>query len=222
MDYVAATQHLQKADPVLRALIVRLGPCRMDEECDRHQFGVLVTAILHQQLAYAAARTITRNFKKVFATRKRPQGRLPKPQELLAAPRAKLRAAGVSKQKLGYLWDLAQKASDGTIRLGRFSRMSDEQVIENLILVKGIGRWTAEMFLMFCLERPDVLPVDDLGLQYGVKSAYSLRTLPAAGKMLTLAEPWRPFRSVGTWYMWKLRRVSLEEKSRSKKRSATN
>jgi DNA-3-methyladenine glycosylase II len=183
----------------------------MAEECDRHQFGVLVTAILHQQLAYAAARTITQRFKEIYARPDRPSGRLPRPEELLETPRRRLRAAGVSRQKLGYLFDLARNASNGKLRLGRFARMDDEAVIDNLTQVKGIGRWTAEMFLMFCLERPDVLPVDDLGLQFGVKQAYGLRELPSTSRMRAIAEPWRPYRSVGTWYMWKLRRVTLEQ-----------
>jgi DNA-3-methyladenine glycosylase II len=212
MNYAAAVRHLKRSDPVMRQLIARLGPCRMADECHRHQFGVLVTAILHQQLAYAAARTITRQFKQIYATDARPGGRLPRPAELLRTPRSRLRAAGVSRQKQTYLFDLARKAADGTLRLGKFARLSDQQVIENLTLVKGIGRWTAEMFLMFCLERPDVLPLDDLGLQYGMKQAYGFRSLPSAGKMQALAEAWRPYRSVGTWYMWKLRRVTREHK----------
>jgi DNA-3-methyladenine glycosylase II len=104
--------------------------------------------------------------------------------------------------------DLARKAAKGSLKLGRFGRLTDDDVIENLVQVKGIGRWTAEMFLIFSLGRPDVLPVDDLGVQYGFKDAYGLRALPSEKWMRRTAEPWRPYRTVATWYLWKLRRVN--------------
>lgn len=105
--------------------------------------------------------------------------------------------------------DLAAKAASGTLRLSELHRMTDEEVVENVTQVKGIGRWTAEMFMMFCLGRMDVLPVGDLGVQYGFKMAYKMRKMPAAEKMEKLAEPWRPYRSVGTWYLWQIRREEL-------------
>jgi len=110
---------------------------------------------------------------------------------------------------MSYMRDLAHKACDGTLQLGRFGSMTDEQVIENLTQVKGIGRWTSEMFLIFSLGRLDVLPVDDLGLRYGFRKAYAMRTLPSPERMQKIAEPWRPYRSVGTWYMWQVRRMQL-------------
>jgi 3-methyladenine DNA glycosylase/8-oxoguanine DNA glycosylase len=209
-DYAVAVRHLRRADPVLRRVIQRLGPCALDEERERNQFGALVDSILYQQLAYAAAKTIAGRFRKLFGDGR---GRLPRPEELLCVPRHKLRAAGVSRQKIGYLRDLARKSSDGALRVGRYARIADEEVIENLTQVKGIGRWTAEMFLIFSLGRLDVLPVDDLGLQYGFKEAYGMRALPAAPTMQQLAEPWRPYRTVGTWYLWKLRRMGKQGKS---------
>jgi DNA-3-methyladenine glycosylase II len=197
----AALRHLKRADPVLRRIIERVGPYRLERE--PNQFGALVESILYQQLALAAAATIARRFRRLYGKR----GRLPRPEELRRAPARRLRAAGLSRQKIGYLRDLAGKASNGTLRLGRFGRMRDDEVIAQLIQVKGIGRRTAEMFLLFSLGRRDVLPVDDLGLRYAMKQAHRLRTLPSLARMQELAEPWRPYRSVATWYLWRFRRL---------------
>jgi DNA-3-methyladenine glycosylase II len=206
MRYVAAAvRHLKHADPVLARVIARVGPCRLAAERERDEFGALADAILYQQLALKAAQTIAARFRQIYATDGR--GRLPRPEELLRTPRRKLRAAGLSRQKIGYLRDLAEKTAAGKLLLGRFARMSDEEVIANVTQVKGIGRWTAEMFLIFCLGRRDVLPVDDLGLQYGFQLAYGLRRLPSADWMTRTAEPWCPYRTIGTWYLWALRRT---------------
>lgn len=204
----AAVRHLKHTDPVLRRLIGRLGPCELAQECERNQFGALVDAILYQQLAYRAAQTIARRFRLLYALDGATRGRLPRADELLLTPKRKLRAAGVSRQKIGYLRDLARKAAGGKLKPGRFGRLSDDEVIENLTQVKGIGRWTVEMFLIFSLGRLDVLPVGDLGLQYGFKDAYRLRALPSERWMHRTAEPWRPYRTVATWYLWKLRRAN--------------
>ncbi|MBI4467501.1 MAG: DNA-3-methyladenine glycosylase 2 family protein [Acidobacteria bacterium] len=201
-----AVRYLKEADPILGRAIESVGPYRLKRQ--PNQFGALVEAILYQQLALNAAATIARRFRRLYAN----PGRLPRPEELRRTPARKLRAAGISRQKIGYLRDLARKAASGRLRLGRFRGMSDEEVIANLIQVKGIGRWTAEMFLLFSLGRPDVLPLDDLGLRYAVKQAYRLRTLPSATKMERIAAPWRPYRSAATWYLWKFRR--LPERSR--------
>ena len=203
-NYLKSLNHLKKCDPVLRAVIERVGACEMHLECEPHQFGALVDSIIYQQLAYAAAKTISMRFRQIYSAA---PGRLPEPDELRRTPIRKLRAAGLSRQKIGYLRDLSRKASDGTLALGKFGRMPDEAVIENLTQVKGIGRWTAEMFLMFSLRRPDVLPVGDLGLQYGFKEAFGLRKLPTAERMQKFGEAWRPYRSIATWYLWKVRRL---------------
>ncbi|MFB3127031.1 MAG: DNA-3-methyladenine glycosylase [Candidatus Acidiferrales bacterium] len=197
-----AVRHLKRADPVLARIIERVGSCRLER--DRNQFGALVEAILYQQLALKAAQTIFRRFRQIYGN---PRGRLPRPEELRRTPVRKLRAAGLSRQKIGYLRDLARQVSDGALKLGRFGRMSDEAVIENVTQVKGIGRWTGEMFLMFSLGRPDVLPVGDLGLQIAIKNAYKLCARPSPAKMQKLAEPWRPYRTVASWYLWQSRRV---------------
>jgi len=202
----AALRHLKRSDPVLRRLIARVGPLRLHLEQSRNQFGTLTEAIIHQQLALKAARTISRRFQQLYSSG---HGRLPRPPELLRTSRGKLRSVGLSRQKISYLRDLARRAGNGQLKLGRFSRMTDEQVINNLVQVKGIGRWTAEMFLIFCLDRPDVLPVDDLGLQYAIKEAYALRKLPSAARIQRLGEPWRPYRSIATWYLWRARRATL-------------
>ncbi|MCL4523332.1 MAG: DNA-3-methyladenine glycosylase [Acidobacteria bacterium] len=195
---------------MLRSVIERVGRCGLHLECERNQFGALVDAIIYQQLAYKAAQTIARRFRQIYSPRVEGPGQLPTPHELKRTPVDKLRRAGLSRQKIGYLRDLARKASDGTLTLGKFTRVSDEAVIENVTQVKGIGRWTAEMFLIFSLRRPDVLPVDDLGLQYGFKEAYRMRALPSATKMQKLGEAWRPYRSIATWYLWKVRRLQTK------------
>jgi DNA-3-methyladenine glycosylase II len=207
-NYAAAIRHLKKRDPILRSVIERVGRCELHLERESNQFGALVDAIIYQQLAYKAAQTISRRFRQIYCARDGTgPGRFPAPAELRQTPLRKLRAAGLSRQKIGYLRDLARKAADGTLVLGSFGRLSDEAVIENVTQVKGIGRWTAEMFLILSLDRPDVLPVDDLGVQYGFKAAYRMRALPSAKKMQKIGEAWRPYRSIATWYLWKVRRL---------------
>ncbi len=208
--YTKAIRHLKKADPVLRRVIEKVGPCRLPEEYETNQFGALVDAIMYQQLAYKAAQTISNRFRALYGHRDGAgRGRLPRPEEILRTPARKLRAAGLSRQKIGYMRDLAEKAANGILRLGKFSRMNDAEVIENTTQVKGIGRWTAEMFLIFSLRRMDVLPLGDLGVQYGFKLAYQMRTLPSETRMERIAEAWRPYRTIGTWYLWKTRREEI-------------
>lgn len=197
----AAVKHLKQVDPVMGRAIEQVGPFRLVMIPNR--FSALMRAILHQQLALKAAQSITRRFRQLYGPG---EGRFPTPEELLRTPRRKLRSAGVSPQKMRYLRDLAAKASDGALPLGRVGRLGDEDVIEALTQVKGIGRWTAEMFLIFSLGRPDVWAVDDLGLQLAAKNLYRLRRHPSEAKMRALAEPWRPWRTVASWYLWQWRR----------------
>ena len=196
-----AITHLKQADPVMRLLIEAIGPFRLQRVPNR--FGALVRAILHQQLALKAAQTITLRFMELYGDGRR---RLPRPEEVWATPARRLRRAGLSRQKIRYLKELSRKVRDGSLPLGRMTRLTDEEAIEVLTQVKGIGRWTAEMFLLFSLGRPDVWAVDDLGLQLAVKQNYRLRKHPSAEKMCKLAEPWRPYRSVASWYLWQSRR----------------
>lgn len=210
MNHSAAVRHLKQSDPVMRRLIASVGPCRIEDECSSNEFGTLVDAIIYQQLSYKAAQTISRRFQQLYGANG--GGRLPRPEEILRTPARKLRSVGLSRQKLGYMRDLAAKAADGTLHLRRFARMTDDEVIANVTQVKGIGRWTAEMFLIFCLRRPDVLPVDDLGIQYAFKQAYSLRKLPSEVWMRRTAEPWRPWRTIASWYLWRARRKEIGAK----------
>lgn len=210
MSYAAAVRHLKRVDSKLCRAIESCGPCRLKHEGEEDAFGALVHSIIYQQISYYAANAIAARFQKLYAPANSPDGaRLPSPAELAATPVATLRRAGLSRQKTAYMLDLARRAVSGELKLERFREMDDEAVIQNLTQVKGIGRWTAEMFLIFHLDRPDVLPVGDLGLQYGFKRVYGLRKLPKAAKMLSIAEAWRPWRTVGSWYMWAARRMEL-------------
>lgn len=191
--------HLKKADATLAKIILRYGPCTLT--LTRRYFYALVEAILSQQLSIKAATTIFRRFRELLV------GKIA-PLNILQLTDAQFRGVGISRQKMGYLRDLAQKWSDGHINHRRFAKMSDEEIIVALTQVKGIGRWTAEMFLIFCLGRLDVLPVGDLGFRNAVKRAYGLRQDPRPTKIEKLAEVWRPYRSIATWYLW----ASLDNK----------
>ena len=196
-DYRRARRLLMRRDPVMRALIRRIGSCRLAASLHADPFESLVQAIVWQQLSWKAALTIYRRFQAIFDG-----GRCPTPDELMQAPDAPLRAAGLSRPKIRYLKDLAAKVSDGSVPLAALEKTDDDAVIEALTQVKGIGRWSAEMFLIFKLHRPDVLPVDDLAIRKAIQRAYGLRKLPSAKRMLQLGEPWRPYRSVASWYLW--------------------
>jgi len=189
-----ALKHLAVADARLAAIIESVGTYEIKRR--RDPFRSLVEAVIYQQLAGSAADAIFTRFVKIY-------GRFPRPAQLLATKDAKLRAAGLSGRKIEYLKDLSLRVSDGRLKLNILKQMADEQVIEQLDEVKGIGRWTAEMFLIFCLGRQDVLPVGDLGLRKAMQQAYALADLPSPEVMRKIALPWKPYSSVATWYMWK-------------------
>jgi DNA-3-methyladenine glycosylase II len=191
-----ALRHL-KRDPHLVPLIAQHG--RPTFTPAANTFRALTESIIYQQLSGKAAAAIYSHFLDLF-----PGRRFPTPGHLLTVPPGKLRAAGLSTQKASYLIDLATKFCDGTIQPRRFASMSNEEISEHLIQVKGIGQWTADMFLMFALNRPDVLPVGDLGIRNGFKKLYHLRKEPTPEKMIALAEPWRPYRTVASWYLWRV------------------
>jgi DNA-3-methyladenine glycosylase II len=191
-----ATRHLRRVDPVLAGIMRQVGPCLYSVRRHESPFAALARAVVYQQLAGAAAATIHRRVLAAVG------GGEPRPEDVLRTSDEALRAAGLSRQKLSYLRDLAQKAQDG-LPLERLARLSDERVIQALVGVKGIGRWTAEMFLMFRLGRLDVLPVDDYGIRKAMQRAYRWRSLPKPERMRRAAEPWRPFRSVACWYLWR-------------------
>lgn len=192
-----AERHLASADVRLGRLILRLGPCTLRPR--RDYFVVLCKAIFTQQISTAVAAVLFARFREQF-----PRGR-PTPTLVLKALEdpARMRACGLSRQKQRYIRDLAEHFVDCRIPTRRLAAMDDEQVIETLTAVKGIGRWTAEMFLIFTLNRPDVLPVDDFGLRKAAQTVFKLRELPDAPKLRRLAEPWEPWRSIATWYLWR-------------------
>jgi DNA-3-methyladenine glycosylase II len=194
----AAIKHLMKADPVLGQVIRRVGPCTMAPR--RDYFVALCKAIFSQQLSTIVAATLFQRFGDLFP------GRRPTPAlllEIFAKDPDSLRGCGLSRQKTVYLKDLAEHFVSSRIPTRKLAKMSDEQVIEALIAVKGVGRWTAKMFLMFVLNRPDVLPVDDLGLREGVREIFGLKQRPTANEVIEMGEKWRPHRSIATWYIWR-------------------
>jgi DNA-3-methyladenine glycosylase II len=200
-DYSKARRLLSRRDPVIRDLIRRHGPCGLAEAQHEDAFTALTHSIISQQLSTKAAATIARRFDALF-------GGIPTPAAVALVDDAQLRAVGLSSQKIRYMRDLCSRVADGSLTLEKVNELSDEDVIQSLTQIKGIGRWTAEMFLMFRLHRPDVLPVDDLGILKAVQRAYGLRKLPRAERLTKIGEPWRPYRSVACWYLW----ASLENK----------
>jgi len=189
-----AEAHLSAADPVMRALVELHAPCRLKP--DEDVFEGLCDAIVSQQLSVKAAATIFGRFKALY-----PGGI--KPAAVLETPSEMLRGVGFSRAKAAYVHDLARHVLDGRLELDRLGELTDDRIVEELTAVKGIGRWTAEMILIFHLNRPDVLPVDDLGIREGFKRAYGLPERPAPAEMERIAEPWRPWRSIGSWYIWR-------------------
>lgn len=189
-----AVTHLKKSDPILRAIIERVGPCRM--EFGPAEFSSLAEAIVYQQLNGKAALTIFRRFADLAGEPLTPEG-------ILKLSDEQLRGVGLSKQKSAYLKDLSTKTAAGMLDFARLPELSDDEVIKHLTQVKGIGVWTAHMFLIFSLRRPDVLPVGDYGVQMAMKKHYKKRKLPKPSDMEKIAKAWTPYRSVACWYMWR-------------------
>lgn len=189
-----AVRHLRKCDPVLRAIIERVGPCRM--EFGVPEFSSLAEAIVYQQLNGKAAVTIFNRFAEIAGDPLTPEG-------ILKLSDQQLRNVGLSKQKSAYLKDLAAKTAAGLLDFSRLSELSDDEVIQHLTQVKGVGVWTAHMFLMFSLRRPNILPTGDYGVQVAVKKHYKKRKLPKPKEMEKIARAWEPYRSIACWYMWR-------------------
>ncbi len=190
-----AMRHLRRRDPVLRPVIARVGPVTM--KLEKNRFQALVGSIIAQQISGKAARAIGKRLLESI----RPKRLTP---EIVAAiPIEQLRALGLSPQKASYIHDLAAHVADGRVRLRRAHRMTDDEVIEELIQVKGIGVWTAQMFLIFSLGRPDVFPHGDYGVRAAIKKLYDLPDLPDKEQSFAIAEPWRPYASIAAWYCWK-------------------
>ncbi len=194
MSHKEATKFLKK-DPKLAEIIKQVGSYNVKITKNRYQS--LVEAIIAQQLSGSAAESILKKFKKLF------KSKFPKPFEVIKTPDSKIRSVGLSKMKIMYIKDLSKKIQSKQVNMRKISTKSDEYVIEHLTNVKGIGRWTAEMFLIFSLGRLDVLPVGDLGLIKGIQLMYSLKELPNEKEIERIAESWKPYRTVATWYLWK-------------------
>ena len=187
--------HFRRADPTLHGVIRQVGPCTLRPH--RNRFGMLVRSIISQQISLAASRTIRERLEKLVAPRSLV------PEAIAALSFDQLRGVGLSRQKATYISDLAHKVADGTVPLARLGRLSDEEVIEALTQVNGIGRWTAQMFLIFSLGRPDVFPVDDLGVRMAIADLYRLSERPAKEDLLAIGRRWSPYASIGSWYCWR-------------------
>lgn len=196
-DYARARRHLMRRDPVLGALVKRIGPCGMASRQHADHLSALTGAIVSQQLSTKAAATIFGRFRALF-----PGGLVRDTAVIASVDDQALRSIGLSGQKVRYVRDLCAHIDDGRLRLEELGDLPDEAVIERLTAVKGFGRWTAEMYLMFRLARPDVLPVADLGIATAIQRVYGLRKRPDARRILAIGEPWRPYRSVACWYLW--------------------
>jgi len=189
-----AIYHLKKSDPVLRSIIEHVGPYRM--EFGPPEFSSLAEAIVYQQLNGKAAVTIFKRFTALAGEPLTPEG-------ILRLSDEQLRSVGLSKQKSAYLKDLSVKTRDGLLDFAKLPALPDEEVVQHLTQVKGIGVWTAQMFLMFTLRRPDVLPTGDYGVQAAIKKHYRKRKWPKPSEMEKIARPWAPYRSVACWYLWR-------------------
>ena len=209
-----AIDHLRECDPKLASVIDRVGACELAPRAEGSHFDALVRAIVYQQLSVKAAATIHGRVEGLYG------GRAPVPAEILATGDEQLRAAGLSRQKISYIKDLAAKVASGELATESLDAMPDDEIVASLVRVKGIGRWSAQMFLMFRLGRPNVLPDLDLGVQKGIQHAYRLAKLPSPGDVLRIGERWAPYASVASWYMWRLLDLPDVILKESKARSA--
>ena len=195
--YAKARRYLMRRDPVLGAAIKKIGACGMADRQRKDHLSALVGSIVSQQLSTKAAATIFGRFLALF-----PDDHIPDAAAIAAHTDAVLRGVGLSGQKVSYLRDLSARIVDGRLNLDDLETLPDDAVIERLVAVRGFGRWTAEMFLMFRLHRPDVLPGGDLGIVVAIQRLYKLRKRPDAKRVLKIGEIWRPYRSVASWYLW--------------------
>lgn len=194
--------HLCAVDPIMAGTIAAVGPCTLTLEANL--FYALVDAIMSQQISVKAAASILKRVCALYAP-----DPFPTPERLAATPDEDLRAAGCSRAKVIYLKDLAAQIVAGSIDLARLPQLSDEEIVQALVAVRGIGRWTAEMLLIFSLGRLDVWPVDDLGIVIAAQGIYQLPARPKRKELLALGEPWRPYRTIAAWYLWQSRRIVL-------------
>jgi DNA-3-methyladenine glycosylase II len=197
VDYEKARRHLMRHDPKLGALVRRFGRCGLATTTQGERFAMTVRSILSQQLSLKAADTIHGRLLRALDAEQAT------PEAILALEADRLRACGMSWAKVASVRDLAARVRDGSLKLDELDALSDAEVIAALTQVRGIGRWSAEMFLIFRLGRPDILPVGDVGVQRAMRAVYGLRKHPSPARMTALARPWRPYRSVACWYLWR-------------------
>ena len=186
--------HISRVDPRMARVIQTVGPCKLERRRGRYQ--ALVRAIVAQQVSAHAARAI-------FDRLRIAAGGVVTAKRVAALQPDELRSVGLSARKADYIGDLSERVLSGELDLAKFTRLDDDEVRDQLTAIRGIGRWTAEMFLMFVLNRPDVLPLDDVGLRRAVEVLYGTKTRPTDDEMIELTEAWRPFRTVGCWYLWR-------------------
>ena len=194
MSTHTAINHLKK-DRRLSKVINNIGMYEI--KITRNKYESLVEAIITQQLSGSAAKSISTRFRALYITR------FPKPIDVIKTSNSKLRNTGLSKMKVEYIKNISEKIDSKELQLQKLPKLSDGKVVEELTKIRGVGRWTAEMFLIFTLGRMDVLPIGDLGLKKGIQKLHSLEELPSDEKMIKIAEKWRPYRTIATWYLWK-------------------
>jgi len=214
-DYQTARRYLMRKDPVLGTVIKRVGACELPNIPQYPPFMALAEAIASQQLSVKAADTIFGRFCGLFGP-----DRVPDPARLLQFDTETIRGVGFSRSKVVFLRDLASHVVEQRLHLDRLHEHDDDQVLQQLTAVKGIGQWTAEIFLMFRLQRPDIFPVDDLGLVKAAQRVYGMRQRPTRKKLLKLAETWRPYRSVAAWYLWRSLGISERQKAQGTRQKA--
>jgi DNA-3-methyladenine glycosylase II len=197
-DVAAGVAHLRAADPILAKVVDAYGPLDLvpEHRRGREHYAALVRSIVGQQLSVKAAASIYARVEAMFG------GHAPTPEQILAADTDELRAAGLSRAKVVYLRSLAEHIRDGSLELDRLEQLGEDEVLSELVAVKGLGTWTAQMFLMFQLARPDVLPVGDLGIRRAAERLYGLPDLPSPAELERIAEPWRPWRTLACRYLW--------------------
>jgi DNA-3-methyladenine glycosylase II len=197
VNHRPSVRHLKRVDPILARVIEQVGPCRIALRTDGTHYHALTRAIVFQQLSGKAAGTIFGRFNALYPANS------PTPEAVLATSDEQLRAVGLSRQKVGYMRDLSLKVTTGDLPLDAVEHMADDDLIAHLVQVKGIGRWTAQMFLMFRLGRPDVLPELDLGIQNAIRKAYRMRKRPTPKQVKRIGAKWSPHSSVASWYLWR-------------------
>ncbi len=217
-DYKVAIAHLSKADRRLARLIEKSVEFRLEIKASQNPYEALLEAIAYQSISGKAAATIFARIKALGAN-----GRCPTPQEILRVRKSVLRKAGLSFAKIAAAKDLAQKTIEGIVpTLAQAEKMSDQELVDRLISVRGIGAWTVEMFLIFRLGRPDVLPIHDYGVQKGFALTYAKKQIPKPGELAQFGERWRPYRTVASWYMWRAVQLAGKDARKIKKTPAKN